>query len=199
MRGRRAIAASCACLFAAVMAAPALASPGSDLASVYKDWSSGDSVTSCRFSRAQLEHARDGIVAVPDYALYAPSFIDDMNREIARVDHHVCRGVAKRPARKKLAKSRFRRLALGTVRPRGRESVAIRNAGRAAVTLAGGSLRNRAGRRLRLHGILGPRSTIRVFSRGLWKDSGDMVKLADPHGLVVRQTGFGSYERFLSF
>jgi hypothetical protein len=38
-----------------------------------------------------------------------------------------------------------------------------------------------------------------VYSRGVWDNGGDVVKLADRRGLIVRQTGFGSRRGVVRF
>jgi Zn-finger nucleic acid-binding protein len=38
-----------------------------------------------------------------------------------------------------------------------------------------------------------------VYSRGVWDDRGDVVKLVDRRGLVVRQAGYGSWRGVVRF
>jgi hypothetical protein len=88
---------------------------------------------------------------------------------------------------------------LGKIRPRGHESVVVTNTSRRAISLTGATLRDRSGHKVRLRGALSGRGSRRIYSRGVWDNRGDVVKLADRKGLVVRQTGFGSWDGVVRF
>jgi hypothetical protein len=199
MRGRRLIACCCVLAGSLLSAAPAGAAANEDFAAVYSDWSSTGSIPNCRYSKAQLINAREQSKTVEDFATYAPTFTGEVNRALAHIDKGGCRGVARPPSKRKLAKSAIRAVRIGRIRPRGRESVVVTNRGKRTVSLAGASLRDRRGHRVRLRGSLRPGASRRVHSRGVWDDGGDVVKLTDRKGLVVRQRGFGRWARVVRF
>ena len=217
---RKAIAALVAVAGALLAATGAHATPGADHEAVFRDWQPDHDVTPCRFTRAQLVNAREIASANPDFETYSPGFRDEVGRELARHATGGCRGVAA-PSGARL-RSRLRSVRIVAIKPKGgaRESVTIRNAGRAAVSLKGASLRDRGGRRVRLRGRLAGRQSLTVVSgcapgrrgparvgsrlfacrRGtLWDDRGDVVRVFDSRGVVVAQRGYGTMRAVVRF
>jgi hypothetical protein len=201
MGGRRLIAVCCALASAGALAVAgsALAGPSQDFVAVYAAWSDSGAIPHCRFNSRQLVNAREESKTVEDFKAYSPSFEGDVNREIAFNGRGGCRGVARPPSKARLAKSALRKVKLGGVSPKGRESVVLVNTGTRRVNLAGATLRDRAGHRVRLGGTLARKARRRVFSRGVWDNGGDVVKLVDRRRLVVRQTGFGRWAGVVRF
>lgn len=202
-------------LLACLLGAPAAsAAPIDDFRAVVTDYAPDRDVTACRFTRQQLQNARDSTPA--DVQTYVPSFIAEIDAEIRRHDTGGCRSTVVPDGSGEPGPQRVLRLRIARIRPRGgrRESVTIANTGNRRGALRGYSLRNRAGRRVRLPRVtLRPGRALRVITgcarnrrrparrggrffacaRGLrWNDRGDVVKLVSPRGRVVAQRGYGS-------
>lgn len=209
---------------AAVPAPAGSAAPADDYRAVFDDWRGDQDVTACRFSRTRLANARDVARSVGDPDSYAPGFREEVERELARHAKGGCRGVAPEPPESQRARSPLRRVRIVRVLARGGsgESVTIRNSGSRRVSLAQASLRDLRGARLQLPRgtMLHGRRSLRVVTgcargasrpvrrgpslfacrrRGLWDDRGDVVKLVDPSGIVVAQSGYGTLRRMARF
>jgi hypothetical protein len=188
------------------------ANPERDFQRVFRDWQPDGVVTPCAFTRRELQSALNVAAQVGDFDAYAPGFRDAVRREIQRIDAGGCAGLGKR------SKLRIKRIR-GKVRPgrsKKREYVVIRNAGTAAAGLQGVTLRDKAGKRIRLPRFtLRPKRSLRVNTRclakrkrparrghrffacrkrQLWNDRGDVVKIVNPQGLVLAQRGFGRFK-----
>lgn len=208
-------------LLATLAAVPtASAGPIEDFRDVFVDYADNMDVTACKFTRRQLQNARD--TAPADLETYAPGFTAEVDTEIRRHDSGGCAPSNAGPGGQGQGgqgRRRAARLRIVRIRPRGgrRESVTIRNAGNAGARLRGYTLRDRSGKRVRLpRGTLRAGRSLRVFTgcarnrrrpvrrggrffacaRGLrWDDRGDVVKLVTPRGKVIAQRGYGSRRR----
>jgi hypothetical protein len=196
-----------ACLAVAstwLMAPSALADADSDYHAVINDYRdhNGD-VTPCKFTRAQLVNARDKAAEDPFVSNYVPEFGVEVKREIQRYDAGGCLGTAT-----------TRGLRILKIRPRGRESITIRNTGVTKASLKSVTLRDASGNRVRLgSGSLGAGRSLRVFtscarrhrralrkgnrlyacrSGTVWNNKGDVVKIVTSRGVVLAQRGYGS-------
>jgi hypothetical protein len=185
---------------AATVLVPAAAggSPAADLASISKDYSRDQRITPCRFTKKQLEGARNQIGE--DVAAYAAGLNVAITREIKRWRTRGCAG------RRRVV------LRIVAVRPAGdagAESVTIRNVGSKTVRLRGYALRDaddhtlklgatklKKGRKLQV--VTGCRSgqkrAVRRGSRyyacrttAFWDDAGDVVQLLGPGGGLLSQ------------
>ncbi len=199
MRGRRLIALCCAPVLALALAPVAGATPEQDFYAVFKTWQDEAPFPHCKFTRKQFQNAIGEARKVGDFDNYAPTFVGAVQAEIGLIDARRCRGIARPPSARELRRSALRRVTIVGIHPRGGERIVLRNNGGRAVNLAGATLRDRSGRRVRLRGTIRGRRARAFRSRGVWDNSGDMVKLADRRGLVVRQLGFGSFEFFVRF
>ena len=184
------------------------ATPEQDAQAVFADYKGDKDVTACNFSRAQLVNAL-AAAEQGDIDSYEPGFRDEVRAEIARHDAGGCSGIAGAKAAAKLKIVR--------IRPRRglKEGVTIKNLGTRSVKLRGMTLRDRSGARLRLGGRrLGARKSLRVFTgcakgrrrlvrrrshvfvcrkRGVWNNSGDVVRLVSPSGKLLSRAGFGRF------
>lgn len=190
---------------------PSATAAAGDFQTVYQDWRADHNVTNCRYTRAQLVTVRRQAGQAPDIDAYAPGFRDELTREIKRWDNGGC------GAR---ARSAIAGLRIKTIKPRGKESVVIKNTGKKTAKLRGATLRDRSGHRIKF-----PRSTkvkkgrsIRVFTkcrkgvkghkpikRGrriyacrrkpIWNNRGDVVRLVDRHGVLISRRGYGRFKR----
>ena len=203
-----------AILLGAVIAFPAAASPQSDFDSVYGDWKKDLVITKCAWSQAQLQNAYDIAQSNPDFQ-YETRFSDDTQAEINRWKSGGCAGVQPLSVRKK---SPLYGVRIVRVRGKGgaaKETVTIRNRRGKAVSFRKASVTNIKGKgfyfpsRFKLAKgrtavvhigcAAGKRSssfTKRAVwlcsKRGLFRDRGDLARLADSKLLVVSQRGFGS-------
>jgi hypothetical protein len=217
--GRAILAGIVTVMACGALAAPAAADPAQDYQGIRADWTADGVITPCRWSEQQLENARFVSAFVPqDQYTEFPAAID---REIARWRAGRCSGQVPDGRR---ASSALASVTIVRVSGRGkaaRELVRIRNRGNRTVSLAGATLRNRRGHRVRLPRIVlrrGQTATVRLGCRrgkrrvvrtrawlcyrragGLFADRGDVARLADRRGIVVSQRGFGSQRRADSF
>lgn len=219
--GRALLVGVTAVLASGVLAAPAAADPFQDYQGIRADWTADGVIVPCRWSEQQLENARSVSALVPEDQYV--TFPADVDREIARWRQGRCAGQAPDDRR---AGSPLGAVTIVRVAGRGkaaREYVRIRNRGRRTVSLAGATLRNRTGRRIRLPRIVlrrGQSVTVRLSCRrgkrrasvvrtrawlcyrrasGLFADRGDIARLVDRRGVVVSQRGFGSRRGAVSF
>lgn len=87
---RRAASAAvvAAVLAGAVLVPSASAGSSQDVLAVIQDFASDGDITSCKFSKAQLEYVRGQIT--PDIDSYAPDFRSEIGNEIARWNNGSC-------------------------------------------------------------------------------------------------------------
>ena len=207
-------------LACALVAVPALATPQSDFDAVYGDWRPDLVITPCRWSQAQLQNAYNVANSNPDFQ-YETRFSDDVQKEIRRWKSGGCAGVVPLPARQKSPLFGAR---VVTVKGRGgvgREVVTIRNGSKRTLSFRKATLRNlrsgRANRSAFPAGFrLGKGRTVVVRAgcakgkrrasfkartvwlcrrKPLFRDKGDLARLADSKGIVVSQRGFGTQKR----
>ncbi len=88
-------------LLAALVFAPAAsAGPAEDYQAVRADYQGDSDVTSCRFTRQQLQNTKDN--TPPDVANYDPNFVTEVDTEIRRWDTGGCKsGAGAQPDTKK--------------------------------------------------------------------------------------------------
>jgi hypothetical protein len=201
-------------LLSCLAAVPVFASPQSDFDAVYGDWQKDLLITKCAWSQAQLQNAYEIAQSNPDFQ-YETRFSDDTQAEINRWKTGGCVGIQPLSARKK---SPLYGVRIVAVRGKGgakKETVTIRNRRGKAVSFRKASLTNLKG-----HGFYFParfrlakgrtavvhvgcakgkrRSTFTkravwlCSKRGIFRDRGDLARLADSKLLVVSQRGFGS-------
>ena len=196
------------------VALPAAASPQSDFDAVYGDWKKDLVITRCAYSQAQLQNAYDIARSNPDFQ-YETRFVDDTKAELDRVKAGGCAGVEPLSARKK---SPLYGARIVSVRGHGgaaSEVVAIRNRAGKTLSFRKASLTNVKGRGFYFPARfkLGKGRTVRVHTgcqkgkghssftaravwlcgkSGIFRDKGDLARLADAKLLVVSQRGFGS-------
>jgi hypothetical protein len=193
---------------------PASASPQSDFDAVYGDWKKDLVITKCAWSQAQLQNAYDVARSNPDFQ-YETRFVDATQAEINRWKTGGCAGISPLSVRKK---SPLYGARIVSVRGRGgpaREVVAIRNRAGRTLSFRKASLTNLKGRGFYFPSRfkLGKGRTARVHTgcqrgkhrstftarsvwlcgkSGIFRDKGDLARLADAKLLVVSQRGFGS-------
>ena len=207
VRSASARCALAALLVTCAVAPSAGASPASDAAAVFKDWSGDRDVTSCLFTLSQLQNAVSQIT--PDVNAYSPGFRAEVEREIQRWRSGGCAKASAKPAGSVLR--------IVKVQPKGgvkREYVTIRNTGRKAIKLKGYALRDagdhtikfkkttlKAGRSLRVvTGCRkGSRRAVRKGARyyacrtkQFWDDAGDVVELVNPKGGLLSRKAYGT-------
>jgi hypothetical protein len=219
MQGRVAfIALLVACAIAAL---PAGATPQSDFNAVYADWRADGQVTPCRFSQQELQNAYNVANANPDFS-YSPAFSNAVQREISRWKNGGCAGVTPESKRRlsKLFGAQITR-----VRGRGKASkeyVWVTNRSTKTLSFRKATLRNRsrgkatfpARFKLRknttaLVYVGCARGKRRASFRGayvwlcrrkqLFRDKGDVARLADSKGIVVSQRGFGTFKNRVAY
>jgi hypothetical protein len=199
---------------AMVVALPASASPQSDFDSVYRDWRGDLKIGPCNWSQAQLQNAYDVAGSNPDFQ-YETAFVDAIQAEMNRWRTGGCKGIQPLSVRKK---SPLYGVRVVSVRGRGgaaKEVVTLRNRRGKPVSFRKASLRNLAGGRAALpakfklakgrtvvvHGGCAKGKRRASFTkRAIWlcrrkqvfRDRGDVARLADAKGVVVSQRGFGS-------
>ncbi|MBA2505665.1 MAG: hypothetical protein H0V29_06935 [Thermoleophilaceae bacterium] len=187
-----------------LVAAPvAMADAIGDYTQVRQDFQQADGqITPCRYTSAQLENARRVALSSPD--LSYTGLVGAIEREIARRCSTTLLGMK-----------------IVSVRGKGRgarERVVLRNGGQKTIRLRG-TLRNRAGKRLKLSTTSvkrGKRLTVSLGCRkgrrgkrgsrlyacksgNFFKDRGDVVRLYDLKGRVASQYGYGRLKRQLRF
>jgi hypothetical protein len=202
---------------AALAAVPAGASPQSDFNAVYGDWKKDQVISRCNWSQAQLQNAYDVARSNPDFQ-YETAFVNATQAEINRWKNGGCAGIQPLSVRKKSPLFGVRIVA---VRGRGgaaRELVTVRNTAKKAISFRKASLTNLKGRgfyfpsRFRLargrtaavhiscakgkqRASFTARAVWLCSKRGLFRDRGDLARLADGKLLVVSQRGFGDQRR----
>ena len=151
---------------AAVGVPSAFADAEADFQAVYRDWRTDNVITACRFTRDQLLNARREADKTPDLDMYAPGFRDAVTREIRRWDTGGCKGATPGGGDSGRDKSAIGGLRVKKIRPRGRESVVLKNVGKKTAVLRGATLRDRSGNRLRFprKAKIRPGRSIRVFT-----------------------------------
>jgi len=186
-----------------VLAPAAAAGPAEDYQAVRADYQPDNDITSCRFTRQQLQNAKNN--TPPDVVVYEPNFTAEIDAEIRRHDTKGCQDVK--------GDRQAARLRISRIRPKGRESVTIRNAGTKAVGLRAYTLRDRSGNRIRLPRLkLKAGRSLRVFTECapggrrpvrrkarffackrdlVWDDRGDVVTIVHPRAGVVARRGYG--------
>jgi hypothetical protein len=206
---------------ALVLVVPAHAGPQQDFNAVYGDWKADHDVTSCRFSRTELENAYQVANGSPDFQ-YETGFSDEVQREIARWKSGGCSGVPPLSVRKRSPLYGAKVVAVSGRGKAKSEFVRIRNTTRKMLVFRRASIRNvkrqkaffPAGFRLRA----GKTALVRVgceggkrraSSRGtrvflcrrrpLFADRGDAPGLADAAGTLVSRRSYGSETRRLSY
>ena len=196
------------------VASPAAASPQSDFDAVYGDWKKDLVITKCAWSQAQLQNAYDIAQSNPDFQ-YETRFVDDTRTEINRWKTGGCAGIQPLSVRKKSPLYGVRIVAVRGKGGASKETVTIRNKRGKAVSFRKASLTNikgggfyfparfklGKGRRAVVHvgcaaGKRRPTFTKRAVwlcsRKGIFRDRGDLARLADSKLLVVSQRGFGS-------
>jgi hypothetical protein len=201
-------------LVAFAVAWPAAASPQSDFDSVYGDWKKDLVITKCAWSQAQLQNAYDVAQSNPDFQ-YETRFSDDTQTEVNRWKTGGCAGVQPLSVRKKSPLYGVRIVAVRGKGGAARETVTIRNRAGKRVSFRKASLTNikgggfyfparfklSKGRTAVVHvgcatgkrrATFTKRAVWLCSKRGLFRDRGDLARLADSKLLVVSQRGFGS-------
>jgi hypothetical protein len=199
------------------VALPAAASPQSDFSDVYGDWRPDGVITQCHFTQTQLQNAYDMASANPDFQ-YENAFQPAVQGEINRWKAGGCSGVAPTKVTKASPLTGAR---ITVVKGRGapaKEVVRVRNGSKKTLSFRKARLRNgkrgkavfpakfklRKGKTAVVH--LGcakgkrkatfKKTTVWLCARKqLFRDKGDLAKLADAQGVVVSQRGFGSQRR----
>lgn len=208
-------------VIAAVLAVPAGASPQTDFNAVYADWKKDGKITQCYWSQSQLQNAETVASGNPDFQ-YDTRFPNATRVEINRWKNGGCAGVTPIDARRK---SPLFGAHIVSVRGRGgpgAEYVKIRNGAKKALSFRKASLTNLKGSgfyfppRFRLakgrtavvhvgcakgkHRQTFTKRTVWLCSRkGIFRDRGDLARLADANLLVVSQRGFGNQQRRPAF
>jgi len=179
------------------------AGASTDFEAVLKDYQPDENITSCRFTRAQLERVLAQVP--PDSTVYAPGFKTEIKREIAAWKSGKCKARSSST------------LVISKIKPAGdaaTESVTIRNRGRKALNLRNYVLRDndghgirlrktklKAGRQLKI--VTGCRKgTSKVSRKGstyyacrktqFWDDAGDIIELVNPVGSLLSSKTFGT-------
>jgi hypothetical protein len=202
---------------AALAAVPAAATPQSDFNAVYGDWSKDKVISRCDWSQAQLQNAYDVARSNPDFQ-YETEFVNDTQAEINRWKSGGCAGIQPLAVRKKSA---LFGVTIVAIRGRGgvaKELVTIRNRAKKALSFRKASLTNLKGRGFYFPSgfrlARGRTATVHIgcakgkrrasftaravwlCSRGpLFRDGGDLARLADSKLLVVSERGFGDQRR----
>jgi hypothetical protein len=202
---------------AGLAAVPAGASPQSDFNAVYGDWSKDQVINHCYWSQAQLQNAYNVARSNPDFQ-YETAFVNDTQAEINRWKNGGCAGIQPFAVRKKSPLFGVRIVA---VRGRGgaaTELVTIRNRAKKALSFRKASLTNLKGRGFyfpsRFKLAKGRAAAVHIgcakgkrrssfTARAVWlcsrhqlfRDKGDLARLADGKLLVVSQRGFGDQKR----
>jgi hypothetical protein len=209
---------------AAVAAMPAQATPQSDFNEVYGDWKADLVIAPCRWTRAQLQNAYDVSNGNPDFQ-YETKFQDDTLAEIKRWDSRGCSGVAPISARRKSPLFGVRVVKVTGKGALRREVVRIRNGSKKTIAFRKASMRNLKGGRsgkavfpAKFKLAKGRTAVVRIGcakgkrrasfkGRNVWlcrkkqlfRDKGDVARLADAKGVVVSQRGYGSQKRRVVF
>lgn len=204
-----AIRCALAALLVAVVVAPGVgASPASDFSAIVKDFTSGNNITPCLFTQAQLESARAQLG--PDANAYAPGLGVAISREIKRWRDGDCS--AKRVAAAKGADVRIVKVtAKGGAT---KESVTLRNYGSKTVSLKGYVLRDAGDHAIKfIKTTIKPKRSVVVVtgcrkgskkavrkgtryyacrSTAFWDDAGDVVELVNGKGGLLSTKTYGT-------
>jgi hypothetical protein len=214
MHLRMAVVVGVAC---ASTALPAAASPQSDFNAVYGDWKADLVISACRWSQAQLENTYTVARSNPDFQ-YETRFVNDTQTEINRWRSGGCAGIQPESVRRKSPLFGVRVVSVRGRGGAGRELVTLRNRATRAVSFRKASLTNLRGRGFFLPSrfkLAKGRTTVvhigcakgkrraSFTSRAVWlcsgrqlfRDKGDLARLADSKFVVVSQRGFGDQRR----
>jgi hypothetical protein len=200
-------AALCALAVLLVLAPAALGDALGDYTKVRKDFQDNGQITPCKFDKSELTNAAKVAASSPDLSYTGlPGAID---RELARVSAGACSG------RGSLVKA----VRIVSASPSGGGKVVLRNTGTKAVSLAGASLRDRAGKKVRLpsaklgkrgrsavslgclKGKRGKKGSRKLYAcaKGAFLAKSDIVRLVDKRGKVGSQYGYGKFRRTARF
>jgi hypothetical protein len=197
--------------------ASAHASPQSDFDGVYADWKADHVVTPCRWTQPQLENAYNVATGSPDFQ-YETGFQDNVRAEIDRWKSGGCAGVAPYAKRRLSPLNGVRVMKVAGSGKAAREYVRVANRAKKTVAFRNATLRNLRGAKavfpatfklkpgkiaiVRVGCAPGKRrassSGTRVWlcrRAQLLGDRGDVARLADAHGVVVSQRGYGTQKR----
>lgn len=191
-----------------VVAPAALGDAIGDYTNVRKDFQANGQITTCRFTKGQLDNAAKVAASSPDLSYTGlPGAID---RELARLAAGACSGRG----------SLVRNLRIVSITPRGGGKIVLRNTGTKAVSLKGASLKDRAGKKARLptasvkrrgattvslrclKGKRGKKGSKHLYAcaKGKFlKKRGDVVRLLDRNGKVGSQYGYGRFKKTARF
>ena len=195
--------------------ATAAADLSSDYLRVRADWQAHHGkITRCRFTDAELSNVLTAISANPDenYSDFRPA----VEGELARIKAKLCRGTVAESARKS---SPLDPATISKIKGKGgpkQELVVLANSSKKKLSLKGATLRNRAGRKLKLPrgasiarrgklsvrtgcGRSGKTTVFTCAKKGFWEDKGDVARLYDRSKVAAAQTGFGKFEGVYSF
>ncbi len=184
------------------------ASPASDFAAIVKDYTSGQNITPCLFSLAQLERARAQLG--PDSNAYSPGLSAAIGREVKRWKDGGC--TAKKVAAAKGADVRITKVkAKGAAKT---ESVTLRNYSSKTVNLRGYVLRDAGDHLIKFKKTtLKPKRSVVVItgcrkgskkalrkgtryyacrSKEIWDDAGDIVELVNAKGGLLSTKKYGT-------
>jgi hypothetical protein len=208
-------------VIAAVVAAPAAASPQTDFNAVYGDWKKDTKITHCYWSQSQLQNALAVASGNPDFQ-YDTRFPNATQAEVNRWKTGGCAGIQPIGARRKSPLFGARILSVHGRGGPGAEYVTVRNGAKKTLSFRKASLTNVKGAgfyfppRFRL--AKGRTATVHVgcakgrhrqtftksavwlcSQKGIFRDRGDLARLADANLLVVSQRGFGTEQRRPAF
>jgi hypothetical protein len=205
----------------AVAALPAWGDAQSDFDQVYGDWKADHVITQCHWTEPQLQNAYDVANGNPDFQ-YETGFQDDVRTELNRWKSGGCAGVTPTTVTKK---SPLTGAHITAVKGKGsarREIVKIRNHSKLTLAFRKASLRGGKKskavfpakfklktKKVAVVHIGCAKGKKRASFKGttvwlcrrkqLFRDRGDVVKLADAKGVVVSQRGFGTKKKTPSF
>ena len=204
-----AIRCALAALLAGAVVVPGVgASPASDFNAIVKDYTSGNNITPCLFSQAQLESARAQLG--PDANAYTPGLSVAINREVKRWKDGDC-------SRKRVAAAKGSDVRIVKVTSKGgvrKESVTLRNYGSKTISLKGYVLRDAADHAIKFKKTTikpkrsvvvvtgcrkGSKKAVRKGTRyyacrstEFWDDAGDIVELVNAKGGLLSTKTYGT-------
>jgi hypothetical protein len=205
----------------ATVAVGAAATPQEDFDAVYDDWQADHVVTQCRWSQEQLQNAYDAATGNPDFQ-YETAFPENVQTEINRWKAGGCAGVKPTTVTQRSPLTGAKIVSVKGKGKPAREIVKIRNGSARTLAFRKARLRNsKKGRALfpaKFKLAKGKTATVRLscqkgkrrasFKRTtvylcqrkqLFRDKGDLARLADAKGVVVSQRGFGSLRKRPAF
>jgi uncharacterized membrane protein len=208
-------------VIAAAIAVPASASPESDFNAVYADWKKDANITHCYWSQTQLQNASTVASGNPDFQ-YDTRFPSATQAEINRWKNGGCAGIQPIDARRKSPLFGVRIVSVRGRGGAGAEFVKIRNSAKRTISFRKASLTNLKGSGFyfpsRFKLAKGRAATVHVgcakgkhrqtftaravwlcSRKGIFRDRGDLARLADGNLLVVSQRGFGTELRRPAF